>query len=174
MRSLGGDALQRRTRSQFLTHHVLKRFYRRLIFGRERPAIVDACVQVTLHAGDDFKIFRDDLRRPLGRLSVLFGLFGGDVSEEVPIDMFDAAGTERFDGRDRAAPIIEVEHQAGKAVKIEPAGEPAVAPGRMEVEEFLGLLEIEWAILGVQMGGSMQESTFRRRYSSSFRPYARR
>jgi hypothetical protein len=37
-----------------------------------------------------------------------------------------------------------------------------------------GLLEIEWAILGVQIGGSIQERTLRRRYSSSFRPYARR
>ena len=37
-----------------------------------------------------------------------------------------------------------------------------------------GLLENEWAILGGQMGGSMQERTLRRRYSSSFRPYARR
>jgi hypothetical protein len=39
---------------------------------------------------------------------------------------------------------------------------------------IMGLLEIEWAILRVQMGGSMQERTLRRRYSSSFRPYARR
>ena len=42
------------------------------------------------------------------------------------------------------------------------------------VEIMMGLLEIEWAILGGQKGGSMLESTLRRRYSSSFRPYARR
>src|SRR5271170_4686185 len=33
-----------------------------------------------------------------------------------------------------------------------------------------GLLEIEWAILGGQSGGSMQERTLRRRYSSSCSP----
>ena len=48
-----------------------------------------------------------------------------------------------------------------------------VGRGRMPVlpvENVLGLLEIEWAILGGQSGGSMQERTLRRRYSSSFSP----
>jgi len=38
---------------------------------------------------------------------------------------------------------------------------------------LLGLQEIEWVILGDHSGGSMQERTLRRRYSSSRSPYAR-
>src|SRR5277367_3475409 len=40
----------------------------------------------------------------------------------------------------------------------------------LTVHLIKGLLEIEWAILGGQSGGSMQERTLRRRYSSSFSP----
>ena len=39
---------------------------------------------------------------------------------------------------------------------------------------LLGLLEIEWVVLRDHSNGSMHERTLRRRYSSSFSPYARR
>ena len=38
------------------------------------------------------------------------------------------------------------------------------------MKSFVGLQEIEWAVLGDHSGGSMMERTLRRRYSSSFNP----
>ena len=104
-----------------------KRLHGRLVFRRQRAAFVDAGIQVALHAGDDVEIFRDDLRRPFGGLSVLLGLFRRDIGEEIPIDMSDAAWTERLDRRDRAAPVVEVQHQGRKAIEIQSARQAAVA-----------------------------------------------